>query len=332
MVNPLLVALGAAAFVAGAEALHARRARRARRLAFGGAGRPRAWVRATPLARCIGVVALAWGLVTLFLVDGGSRTADPRGQPARRLLLCLDVSPSMRLPDSGAERTQPRADRASALVRSMLERLDMTTTRVSVVAFYTGARPVVVDAYDLNVVANILNDLPLEHAFKPGPTDMYSGVRQAFEIARAWPARSAALVVVSDGDTIPDTAAPNKPASIADVLVVGVGNPRHGKPIAGRTSRQDARSLERLALRLGGVYHDGNEKHLSSASLASLAMRAPPGESERGMRDVALAAVGVGGAMVSLVSPALAVFGMPGASSLRVRTRRDPPLAQGVLT
>ena len=42
---------------------------------------------------------------------------------------------------------------------------DRFGTRVTVVGFYTAAKPVVIEAFDLNVVSNVLNGLPLEHAF-----------------------------------------------------------------------------------------------------------------------------------------------------------------------
>ena len=75
--------------------------------------------------------------------------------------------------------------------------------RVSVVAFYSDARPVVIDTFDPEVVANILDDLPLEYAFKPGKTNLYEGVKTAGEVGKAWPVKSATLLLVSDGDTLP---------------------------------------------------------------------------------------------------------------------------------
>jgi Ca-activated chloride channel family protein len=187
----------------------------------------------------------------------------------------------------------------------------MTTTRVTVVAFYTSAKPVVVDTFDLEVVSNILEDLPLEHAFKEGMTNMYSGVREAARIAEAWPPGSAMLIVVSDGDTLPDSMPPTMPRSIVDALVIGVGNPHRGSQIAGRSSRQDAASLKQLAARLRGVYHDGNARHLPSSALANLRMLRNEGEQRVALRTVALAACGVGGLFVSGLSPLLAVLGMP---------------------
>ncbi len=304
---PLLVVAASAL----GEAMHARRVRRVSALLFGPGARPRAWTRAAPVLRCAAAGALAWGLLTLFSFDGGAGAAPGKSDPVRRLVVCLDVSPSMTLADAGADGKQARAARAADIVRSILERLDNTRTKISVVAFYTGAKPVVIDATDMGIVTNILDDLPLEYAFVPGPTNVYDGVREAFAIARTWPAGSAALLLVSDGDTLPETGLPTKPPSIADVLIVGVGSARQGKPIAGRTSRQDAASLDRLALRLGGAYHDGNTRGVPSNVLAGLSLRAPPGKREGWERTAALACIGAGAAALSLLPPALALWGSP---------------------
>ena len=67
---------------------------------------------------------------------------------------------------------------------------------------------------------------------------------------------------MSDGDTVPDTGMPAMPPSITETLVLGVGDPRTGKFIDGKMSRQDAATLRQIAGRLGGVYHDGNVKHV----------------------------------------------------------------------
>ncbi len=47
---------------------------------------------------------------------------------------------------------------------------------ISVVACYNGSKPVVVDTKDMEVVRNILNDLPMHHAFPSGKTDLFSGL------------------------------------------------------------------------------------------------------------------------------------------------------------
>ncbi|MBX3401792.1 MAG: VWA domain-containing protein [Phycisphaeraceae bacterium] len=326
---PIIIALCAAAVVGLAEWLHARRIARVRGLLLGGVS-PTLVSRAAPWARVAGFAVLTWGLSTLLTIDGAPRGNAAEGKPVRRVLICLDVSPSMYLEDAGPSGLMPRGKRARQVLQSVFDRLDMTTTRVTVVAFYTAAKPVVVDTFDLEVVSNILEDLPLEHAFKEGMTNMYSGVREAARIAEPWPPGSAMLIVVSDGDTLPDSMPPTMPRSIVDALVVGVGNPHRGSQIAGRSSRQDSASLKQLAARLRGIYHDGNAQHLPSSVLANLRMLRNEGEQQIALRTIALAACGVGSLFVCGMSPLLAVMGLPrairsaeGASSARAAARTD---------
>jgi hypothetical protein len=48
---------------------------------------------------------------------------------------------------------------------------------VSVVAVYNGAKPVVIDTKDFEVMRNILGDLPMHHAFRSGKTKLFDGPR-----------------------------------------------------------------------------------------------------------------------------------------------------------
>src|SRR4029077_6237275 len=82
----------------------------------------------------------------------------------RHLLLVLDVSPSMRLQDAGSDGKQSRMKRAAALLTSFFERTAIETYKISVVAVYTEAKPVVVATKDMDVVHNILGDLPMHYA------------------------------------------------------------------------------------------------------------------------------------------------------------------------
>lgn len=316
------------AWAALAEWRHARRIRRAAHLAFGPAGAPRAWTRAVPALRVAGVAALAWGLLTLLTLAPAA--VRPREVPEggwRHLVIALDVSPSMRLEDAGPGRNVSRARRAGEVVLSLLGRIALDQVRVSVVAFYTGAKPVVVDCMDLAVVRNIFDELPLEMAFDHGKTSLIEGVREAFQLGRGWKPGSATLLVVSDGDTIPDTGLPPLPAAFAGVLVIGVGDARGGRFIDGHQSRQDASTLRQLAGRLRGVYHDGNDRQLPSAQLAGLAQVMPMRE-EAGVdrRRAAVVAVVAGGMLTAAVPVALAIAGS--GWQRRIRSRKD--LATGL--
>src|SRR5206468_745586 len=102
-----------------------------------------------PPLRVVAVGAAMWGLLTLLQTGGESR--EPAGLGERsthHVVIALDVSPSMNLVDAGPQGTQSRADRARDALRAVLARLDTRRARVSIVAFYTTARPVVIDTFD----------------------------------------------------------------------------------------------------------------------------------------------------------------------------------------
>src|SRR5262245_41929245 len=203
-----------------AEWLHLRRSRRVAQLAFGPSGTPRQWVRLAPFIRVVSLSALAWGLTTLYLIaPEGSRHAQVPEGGYRHLVIALDVSPSMQLADAGPDHKDRRAHRASEVLMSVLSRIALDQVRISVVAFYNGAKPVVVDTYDLEVVRNIVNDLPLDYAFDIGKTKLLDGIRETANLAKPWQPASTTLMVVSDGDTVPDTGMPELPRSIAQVVV-----------------------------------------------------------------------------------------------------------------
>lgn len=306
-----LIALGAVALAGAAEALHLRRCRNLARLAFGPGGRPSPWARVAPVLRVAAVGLLAWGLVTLLLVKPKVYVAESiPDQQKRHLLLVLDVSPSMRLADAGPDRKQGRRRRASDLLKSFFQRVPIEQYLLTIVACYNGAKPVVEDTKDMEVVRNVLEDLPMEYAFLAGKTDLFAGLEEATKIARSWNPRSTLLVLISDGDTVPATGMPKLPASISGVLVVGVGDPRAGSFINGHMSRQDVATLRQIAARLGGAYHDGNEKHLPSELLAQLTAVPRTGPFEQlTRRDYALMAAGLGSATLALLPVLLAAYG-----------------------
>lgn len=318
-----LVALAALFLAAAAETLHAQRVARAARLAFGPDARPRAWVRVAGPARALAAAAIAWGLVTLMLLPPKVHRAEEEvpDELKGHIVLVLDVSPSMRLVDAGPDLKQNRLQRVKVLMDSLLARVPIERYRVSVVAFYNGAKVVVADTKDMEVVRNILDDLPMHYAFFPGKTRLADGLAEAARLAHPWNPRSTTVIVMTDGDTIASEV-PRLPASVSDVLVVGVGDPRVGKFIEGRHSRQDPTTLRRIAARLGGEYHDGNQKHVPTALLDSLVMRVSGGPLEKlTAREYALLAVALGAATLGLLPVALWMAGSPWAPGLPARQR-----------
>lgn len=309
-----------------AERLHAARLRRVGVLAFGPGGQPRAWARGAPLLRAAAVGGLAWGLVTLLLLPPKVHRSDEQLPPDRHLVFVLDVSPSMRLVDAGPDGKQSRTKRAAEVITSLIRRLPIQRYKTSVVAFYNGAKPVVEETRDLEVVRNILDDLPMHHAFQRGQTKLAEGIQVASGMVRPWNPKSALVVVVSDGDSVPGDL-PRLPVAVSDTLVVGVGDTRAGKFIDGRHSRQDAANLRQVAARLGGTYHDANQKHIPSELVNLLAAGGHTAPLERlSKREYALIACGLSATVLALLPLALHLLGSawrPGAASARGRAQAN---------
>ena len=321
----LLAAL-ALAVVLAAELWHARRVRRLAPLAFGQDGPPPLWWLSVPL-RAGGVAAAVWGACVLLALApqrvGGDDTAAEKEADHRRLLVVLDVSPSMQLSDAGPARDATRGGRAGDVMLDLLRRISLQRCRASVVAFYTDAKPVAVDVTDLTVLENIFRDLPLDQAFEPGPSELFKGLAAAFDLAKDWPKGSTTLVVVTDGDVTPAVGMPQKPPSVGEVTVVGVGDAQRGTFIAGRQSRQDAPALRQVARRLGGTYYDCNLAPLPSNVLSRLGGGfVPKDDHAAGLREIALAGVAAGAAVVALVPIALAFLARLGRGFGNMRRRR----------
>lgn len=294
-----------------AEWLHWRRTRRLAGLAFGPSRRPSLLGRLSPLLRVAAQTTLAWGLATLMtLVPQTVGGADVNPQQPRHVVILLDVSPSMRLQDAGNDRQLVRMQRARELIESLFDRVPIQQYRLSVIAFYDKAIPVVVDTKDIEVVKNCFTDIPLHYAFKGKQTNLFAGLEAAANLARPWNPESTILIVVTDGDTVPATGMPKLPASIARTLLVGIGDPISGKFIDGRQSRQDVSTLRQVANRLGGEFHNGNEQHISTAAIQRLtAQTGKKGFRELTLRDYALLAVIAGGSILALLPLALHYFG-----------------------
>ncbi|MBI9018320.1 MAG: hypothetical protein JEZ07_13790 [Phycisphaerae bacterium] len=255
-----------------AEWLHSRRCRRLASLAFGPTGRPFVWARFMPLVRIGAMTALAWSLMTLYSIDPKVLKAEdiPR-EKKRHIVIALDVSPSMKLEDAGAKGAMTRSARASEVLFSIFSRIAMDQALVSVVAVYNGAVPVFIDTDDLEVVRNVLDDLPMDIAFNYGKTKLIDGVNKVAELTEDWPDKSTTVLIVSDGDTLPDSGMEKMPDSVNEVLVIGVGNPKRGIFIDGHQSRQDSSALKQLARRVNGKYCDANIKQVPTDAIEGLA-------------------------------------------------------------
>lgn len=319
--NPNLVAAPVAALVfllaVWAERIHSRRVRAVGRLAFGPSGEPRSWTRAVPLLRVVAATALAWGFTILLVapsesIDTTGAEAEVEALPKdiQRVILLLDVSPSMSIADSGPDKDIQRRQRVLQVIEAVFPRISLGRTRFSLIAFFTSARPVVVDASDTAVVRNVLDNLPLVWAFEPGKTNVLEGLKAAADMARDWTPKSTTLILCTDGDTVDFSQIPKLPRSIHQVQIYAVGDPVVGTFIDGHDSRQQAGILRRLAAELHGSYYDVNSRHVPTSALADLAFEPPrPTGRDWSWKDFALAAVALGASLLVVIPIALEYFG-----------------------
>ncbi len=321
-----------------ADAIHAQRTTQLAGLVFGRWRRATVLARVAPVIKATAIAAFAWGAVTLLVIEpkrsasavNAAATVDPMS--LKRVLILLDVSPSMQLVDaggspegvsSGRRAKITRGKRAGEVLTNVLSRVSFDKARVTVAAFYTGVKPVVIDTVDPNVVKNIVDGLPLDQAFEDGETDLMEGVKGAFELARDWRPGSTTLLLLTDGDTAPMAALPLIPASIERVVIAGVGDSTQGTFIDGHVSRQEPGNLEELALRLNGTYQNADARFLPSDLLDDMSGEmAMESKEHAGAREAALVAVGGAIALMALLPILLARFGV---SERRPVSETDAP-------
>jgi len=306
---PLLTALAVLLLTAFAEWLHVRRIQAVGRLAFGPAGRGRAWTALVPWLRPLAYAAFAWGLAVMVELHFAEQDgAKPSAKEPTRLIFVADLSPSMKLKDAGADGKLTRQERIRESVEGVLMRVG-GDLRYGVVGFYTDARAVVMEARDPELVRNVFNGLPVQLLMRGGKTDLGTAINHALKEVANLPNGSARLLIYSDGDTIPLQPIAARPPSVKQVLVLGVGNPHKGLFIDGHQSRQDPESLGAIARALGGTYHDINEKHLSTEALGDLVVKAPLPKTGLDLEQWALLAMLLGSLCLAFLPVALQYFG-----------------------
>jgi Ca-activated chloride channel family protein len=248
-------------------------------------------------------------LVVLLAFEGSSRSRERNAAATRHLLVLLDVSPSMQLEDAGEGGHQRRAARAAALLRSVLDRAPSAEVKVTMACFYTHSMQLVKECADREVIANF-TELPLHIAFRPGKTDLVKSLNQGADLVKEFPRKTATMLVLTDGDTVPDSGLNPLPSAVAEVVVAGVGDVTRGADIDGHLSRQDSATLGQLARRLGGRYHNGNSKHIPSEWLQRLtAPDHESGKAQINLRVLSIVLLAVSAAALCLLPILLQAYG-----------------------
>jgi Ca-activated chloride channel family protein len=268
---------------------------------------------------------MAWALVTLCFASGGGYRGQENPEENRenrhRLVFVADLSPSMLLKDAGPRRDTARLQRMHDVIDAILQRIS-GDVMYSVIAFYTDAMPVIIDAEDAELVRNIFKGLPIWYAMPAGKTDLGTGVRKSLDFLRRNPQQSSTVFVCTDGDTVELGSIPKPPPSARDVYVLGVGDPHQGTFIDGHMSRQDAAVLRTLAGRLRGQYLDVNEKHVPTLMLGALAANLGAAKHKFELVDVAIFVLALAAALHALIPLLLEYFGSDWKA---VRVKRQEP-------
>jgi Ca-activated chloride channel family protein len=325
---PVAAAIGVVLLTLLAEKLHARRCRVVAHLAAGPAGRPRAWVGWVGPVRAAALGTMTWAVLTLVYTTGGGYSNRDPGQERsqqRHVVFAADLSPSMHLRDAGPDHNQTRGQRMAEVADALLKRMEGDVL-YTVIAFYTDALPVIVEAEDAELVRNVFNGLPIWYAMESGKTDLGTGVRKTFDHLSNLPKGSATIFLCTDGDTVALGSLPKPPPAAANIYVLGVGDPHQGTFIDGHMSRQDAAVLGSLAGRLRGQYLDVNAKHVPTLSLGALAAGVGRAKPTYELADVAILVLAVAAAVLATLPVLLEYLG----SDWRVvRVARSAPTEAG---
>ena len=323
--NPEILALVALVITAATEMIHARRIKAISTLSFGPSAVPSSWYRIVPTMRCLAIALIIWGLTSLIGIQPKihkAKAVDPN--EIRHIVIVLDVSPSMKIQDAGSEGNKTRSKRAFELMESFFKRVRIEQMRLSLIAVYNGAKPVVVDTKDPEVIRNFLDGMDMYTAFEAGKTHLFDGLELAANISNEWRNDSTTVVLLSDGDTVPSVGIPKMPRSVSGILVIGIGNPAKGTFLDGKNSKQDASTLRQIALRLNGTYHDGNVKHIPSETITSLvSVDEKSVLDQMTRREYALIAIGSSSTILAILPFLLNAFGTRWSAGINEKIKRE---------
>ena len=227
-------------------------------------------------------------------------------------MVLLDVSPSMMLKDAGESGAEMRTTRASAVLKSVLDRVPGDHLRFTAAGFYTETRLLVDDCQDRELILHLAGGTPFHITYQPGKTDLLKSLNQAGELMKDWERKSTTLLVISDGDSVPPAGLKPMPSAVSQVIFAGVGDPGHGSFIDGHNSRQDTATLSQLAHRLNGSFFDCNVRHIPNDTLAKLNAEDPSDAKwKTDRRILALITLAVSSTLLCLLPLLLEYLGSP---------------------
>jgi Ca-activated chloride channel family protein len=208
---------------------------------------------------------LCWGLLVLALAR--PQFVEPpieKIQPARDLMLALDISQSMETPDfrTPEGKRLRRVDAVKEVVSSFIQK--RVGDRIGLIVFGTSAYPVAPFTLDHKTCLEMLD---LTQSGMAGPqTVIGDAIGLAIKQFEASDAKQRVLILLTDGNDTGSRMPPDKAASIAKqrgilIHVVGLGDPH-----ATGQDKVDYAALQRIASATGGqLFHGENQQELQKA-------------------------------------------------------------------
>jgi len=208
---------------------------------------------------------VCWSLIVLALAR--PQFVEPpleKIQPARDLMLALDISQSMETPDfrTPEGRNVRRVDAVKEVVGSFIQK--RRGDRIGLIVFGTSAYPVAPFTLDHKTCLEMLAQT--ESGMAGPQTVIGDAIGLAIKQFEASDAKQRVLILLTDGNDTGSRMPPDKAADIARqrgilIHVVGIGDPH-----ATGQDKVDYAALQRIASATGGqLFHGENQKELQKA-------------------------------------------------------------------
>jgi Ca-activated chloride channel family protein len=209
-----------------------------------------------PLCWCLIVVALARPQFVEPPIE--------KIQPARDLMLALDISQSMETPDFRTPQGKrvPRVQAVKQVVSSFIEK--RVGDRIGLIVFGTSAYPVAPFTLDHRTCLQMLGQT--ESGMAGPQTVIGDAIGLAIKQFESSDAKQRVLILLTDGNDTGSRMPPQKAASIAKqrgilIHVVGIGDPH-----ASGEDKVDYAALKSIADATGGqLFHGENQQELQKA-------------------------------------------------------------------